>query len=87
VLTFALNRIELDYETWNRKKINDRFEFPIELDVSKYLEIDLRNATKPDEYIYELKGIVIHQGGPYGGHYLAYIKDDLKQGKWDLEIP
>lgn len=37
--------------------------------------------------MYELKAIVIHRGGPYGGHYYAYIKDDLGQGKWDLEIP
>lgn len=60
MLTFALNRIELDYETWNRKKINDRFEFPIELDVSKYLDNDVRLTSTPDESIYELKGIVIH---------------------------
>lgn len=60
MLTFALNRIELDYETWNRKKINDRFEFPIELDVSKYLDNEVRINTTPDESIYELKGIVIH---------------------------
>lgn len=25
--------------------------------------------------MYELSGIMIHQGGAYGGHYSAYIKD------------
>ena len=38
VLTLSLNRIELDYTTWQRKKINDRFEFPLELDLSPFLD-------------------------------------------------
>lgn len=37
-MTFCLNRIELDYETWDRKKINDKFEYPLELDMSKYID-------------------------------------------------
>ena len=36
---------------------------------------------------YELKSIVIHRGGPYGGHYHAFIRDDLGEGNWDLEVP
>jgi len=36
---------------------------------------------------YELKGVIIHRGGPYGGHYHAYIKDDYKEGVWNLQIP
>ena len=35
--------------------------------------------------MYELKSVVIHRGGAYGGHYYALIKDDLKEGNWDLE--
>ena len=38
VLTLNLFRIELDYETWQRKKINDRFEYPLELDLRSYLD-------------------------------------------------
>lgn len=38
-----------------------------------------------DEAIYELKSIVIHSGGAKGGHYWAYIKDDLKEGNWFLD--
>lgn len=37
VLTFCLNRFELDYQTWERKKLNDVFEYPMELDMVKYL--------------------------------------------------
>lgn len=38
-----------------------------------------------DDYMYELKSIIIHRGGAHGGHYLAYIKDDTKEGNWYLE--
>jgi len=85
VLTLSLNRIELDYTTWQRKKINDRFEFPLELDLSAFQDHEeISQKTSPDDAKYELKGIVVHRGGPYGGHYYAYIKDDLGQGSWDL---
>jgi len=82
VLTFCLNRIELDYNTLERKKINDKFEFPLELDISQFAdqdpdEISFKQISEPDQCIYELKSIVIHRGGPYGGHYHAYIRDDL----------
>ena len=36
VLTFSLKRFEYDWETDTRKKINDKFEYPLELDVSPY---------------------------------------------------
>ena len=70
----------MDYETWTRKKINDRFEFPLELDMASYCE-------GGESLQYELKSIVVHRGGPYGGHYFAYMRDDLGQGKWDLKMP
>ena len=41
----------------------------------------------PDTVNYELKAIVIHSGGPYGGHYWCYLKDDLKEGNWNLQMP
>ncbi len=36
---------------------------------------------------YELKAIVIHGGGAYGGHYHAYIRDELEEGQWGLKVP
>ena len=36
---------------------------------------------------YELKAVVVHRGGPYGGHYFAYMKDDLGQGNWNINMP
>lgn len=38
-----------------------------------------------DDYVYELKSIIIHSGGGTGGHYTAYIKDDLNEGDWYLQ--
>jgi len=53
--------------------------------MGKYIDDGIEHNKEQD--IYELKSIVIHRGGAYGGHYYAYIKDDLKEGNWDLEMP
>jgi ubiquitin carboxyl-terminal hydrolase 40 len=90
VLTFNLIRIKYDMITFDRIKINDRFEYPLELDMSKYLaptEKAQAQKTEPDLVNYELKAVIIHRGGPYGGHYHAYIKDDFKEGNWNLKVP
>ena len=85
-LTLCLHRWELDYETWQRKKLDDRFEYPLELNMLDYLSEEAKmQYTAPEDYIYELKSIVIHRGGGYGGHYFAYIKDDLGEGTWHLD--
>ena len=60
-----------------RKKLNDRFEYPLELEMSKYMNEEAKSTLSNDELIYELKSIVIHRGGAHGGHYYAFIKDDL----------
>lgn len=41
----------------------------------------------PELTTYDLKAVIIHRGGPYGGHYHAYIRDDLKEGVWNLQLP
>lgn len=33
------------------------------------------------EFVYELYSILIHNGGAFGGHYFAYIKN-LEDGLW-----
>lgn len=91
VLTLCLYRFELDYETWQRKKLNDKFEYPLELDMSEFVSETCKKQTQSSkdheeqDFIYELKSIIIHRGGAYGGHYYAYVKDDLKEGNWYLE--
>jgi ubiquitin carboxyl-terminal hydrolase 40 len=65
--------------------VNDKFSYPLEINMAKYLSDDI--PKQEGEYIYELKSIIIHRGGAFGGHYFAYIKDDLEEGHWDLEFP
>jgi ubiquitin carboxyl-terminal hydrolase 40 len=66
-------------------KVNDRFEYPLELDLSAHL--DPESVELPENCIYELKSVIIHRGGAYGGHYHAYIQDELGEGSWHLEMP
>lgn len=40
VLTLSLNRFEFDYETCERKKVNDQFEFGLELDLTPFMETE-----------------------------------------------
>ena len=69
-----------------RKKLDDKFEFPLEIDMRPYLNHEaLLKNSEPEQFTYELKSIVIHRGGAYGGHYWAYVKDDLGEGNWNLE--
>jgi len=39
-MTFCLARFDIDYEKWERYKVNDRFEFPLEIDLRDYLDAD-----------------------------------------------
>ena len=53
VLILHLNRFEFDPYTGNQKKVNDRFAFPLELDLSQYVEgsglpRDASDASKGD---------------------------------------
>lgn len=75
VLTFGLARFDIDYVKFERYKVNDRFEYPLELDLSEYLDPEAFEA--PENCKYELKSIIIHRGGAFGGHYYAYIQDEL----------
>ena len=37
MLIFVLKRFEFNYDTMKRVKINDYYEFPLELDMTKYI--------------------------------------------------
>ena len=53
--------------------------------MSSYL--DPESIELPENCKYELKSIIIHRGGAFGGHYHAYIQDELKEGDLYLQMP
>jgi len=32
--------------------------------------------------MYELKSVIVHMGTPYGGHYEAFIRDNMGEKPW-----
>lgn len=66
-------------------KINSRYEFPFELDMSQYMSTKIKNDER---YKYELFSVLVHAGGAQFGHYYAYIRPtvDRKWFKFNDEI-
>ncbi|XP_055829914.1 ubiquitin C-terminal hydrolase 13-like isoform X2 [Solanum dulcamara] len=78
VLQLQLKRFEYDYMRDNMTKINDRYEFPLQLDLDrengKYLSPE---ADKTVRNLYALHSVLVHSGGVHGGHYYAFIRPTL----------
>lgn len=71
VLHLQLKRFQYDIERDIMMKINDRYEFPETFDAAPYLSED---ADKPESYVYQLHGVLVHSGDLNAGHYYAFIK-------------
>ncbi|CAH9125061.1 unnamed protein product [Cuscuta epithymum] len=82
VLQLQLKRFEYDSTQNGMVKINDRYEFPLELDLdrenSKYLSPE---ADKTVRNLYTLHSVLVHSGNVHGGHYYAFIRPTLSH-KW-----
>ena len=67
-------------KTADAAQINDRYEFPDELDLDleggKWLS---ENADRSVRNLYKLHSVLVHSGGVHGGHYYAYIQPDRKR--------
>jgi len=59
-------------------KINDRFEFPFEIDLDEFLD---ETADRTEPWKYELYSVLVHSGGAHGGHNFTLIKPD-RQSRW-----
>jgi ubiquitin carboxyl-terminal hydrolase 7 len=59
-------------------QINDRHEFPFEIDLSEFLD---ESADKSQPWLYKLHGVLVHSGDLHGGHYFALIKPD-RETRW-----
>lgn len=75
-LIFHLKRFDFDLVELRRAKINDQFEFPSVIDVSSFKIDHLSDPSKPqEEDIFELVGVLVHQGTSENGHYYSYIRE------------
>ena len=86
ILTLQLKRFDLDYNTWQRVKLNDQVEIPKTLDMLPYLKVsstkdEPKSGTGATSMPYELISVLMHVGSALSGHYFAYIKDTSSE-RW-----
>ncbi|CAD8072236.1 unnamed protein product [Paramecium sonneborni] len=92
-LILVLKRFNFDFDSMAKVKINERIEFPFELDLLPYSQQGLRQQENrqntqneqdnPQEYYqYRLTGVVIHIGSADCGHYYSFIQDRQDLNKW-----
>ncbi|KAK6926479.1 MATH/TRAF domain, partial [Dillenia turbinata] len=78
VLQLQLKRFEYDFMRDTMVKINDRYEFPLQLDLDredgKYLSPEANRSVRN---LYTLHSVLVHSGGVHGGHYYAFIRPTL----------
>lgn len=71
-LTFCLKRFAFDLYG-QESKVNDRFEFPQMIDMSRWSRAYLDDPKASiDEDVFELVGVIVHQGTLALGHYWSY---------------
>jgi len=78
VLHLQLKRFEYDMHRDQNVKINDRHEFPLEIDLEPYLDA---KADRSESHLYKLHGVLVHSGDVHGGHYFVLIKPQA-DGRW-----
>ncbi|KAM7265486.1 hypothetical protein ACFE04_003169 [Oxalis oulophora] len=80
VLQLQLKRFEYDFVRDTMVKINDRYEFPLQLDLDrengKYLSPESDRSIRN---LYTLHSVLVHSGGIHGGHYYAFIRPTLSE--------
>ncbi|EAX87286.1 Clan CA, family C19, ubiquitin hydrolase-like cysteine peptidase [Trichomonas vaginalis G3] len=77
VLHFLLQRFEYNPMGNGMIKVNDRFEFPDELDMKEFMDPE----SEDKDTVYDLFGVLIHIGFANAGHYEAMMKIE---GNWYL---
>lgn len=62
--------------TGMRSKVNDTFEFPLQIDMAPY-HVDYQTNKNPtcQSDLFELVGVLVHSGTAESGHYYSYIKE------------
>ena len=81
ILIILLKRFEYNVEAKENVKLNNYFEFPLELSLNNYFDIIEKNNEKiQNNYKYNLFGIVLHEGNTNNGHYWSILKNNGKYG-------
>ncbi|OHT11309.1 hypothetical protein TRFO_19290 [Tritrichomonas foetus] len=76
ILNIHLQRFIYNSKTRNKEKVNDRFEFPSNLDLTAF------SATPNAQYT--LCSVLVHCGSTTNGHYLAYIKPTPEESWYEF---
>jgi ubiquitin C-terminal hydrolase len=74
ILHVHLRRFQFDYQTGRMIKINSFLSYPSQIDLGRFL-------SGGGTCLYELFGVLVHHGGPLGGHYYTYLRGS-KDLKW-----
>lgn len=82
VLHLQLKRFEYDFMVDDLVKIDDLYEFPDKIDLRPYLDEDLPDDVKNQNWNYKLHGVLVHQGSISNGHYYAMIKPEGSGKTW-----
>ncbi|CAK9439700.1 uncharacterized protein LODBEIA_P38000 [Lodderomyces beijingensis] len=82
VLHLQLKRFEYDFMVDDLVKIDDFYEFPDNIDLKPYLDEDLPEEVKSQNWNYKLHGVLVHQGTISNGHYYAMIKPNAYDDTW-----
>lgn len=82
VLHLHLERYTFDPRTMGTVKINDRFEFPLTINLDAYLAEDSPQRKERIQQNYILQCVFVHSGDSHGGHYYVFIKDLAGNNRW-----
>ena len=80
VLQLQLKRFEFDPARGSMQKLNDRYEFPLELDLRSFVHAP--SGQPPSDCRYALHSVLVHSGGAGGGHYYAYVRPTCTGSDW-----
>lgn len=82
ILHLQLKRFEYDFMVDDLVKIDDYYEFPDKVDLRPFLDDDLPEEVKNENWNYKLHGVLVHQGSISNGHYYGLIKPEAHDDKW-----
>ncbi|KAL9646087.1 hypothetical protein ABK040_007965 [Willaertia magna] len=83
VLMLHLKRFEYDFVRDLMYKINDKYEFYNEINLTKYLSDESEQKNEDNTYV--LFSVLVHSGDVSGGHYYNFAKpflNDNNKQKW-----